>query len=67
MSDLYCPDHPDLPAVGSCETCGREVCEECLKDAAAPEEYECPDCGGYGAALYDEDYSGTEDVEEAPL
>lgn len=50
---MHCPDHDEV-AVGSCETCGREVCELCLEEAESPEEFECPECGEYGVALYDD-------------
>jgi hypothetical protein len=51
--------------VGTCETCGREVCEICLEEAETLEEFECPDCGEYGVAMYDEDYGGLGEEEEA--
>ena len=38
MSDLFCPDHPEQPVIGTCETCGREVCDLCLEEVDAPEE-----------------------------
>ena len=50
---MHCPDHDEV-TVGSCETCGREVCELCLEEADSPEEFECPECGEYGVALYDD-------------
>ncbi len=60
---MQCPDHDEV-SIGSCQTCGREVCEICLEDAEAPEEFECPDCGEIGVTLYDEDYLGLEEEEE---
>lgn len=59
---MHCPDHGEL-SIGVCPTCGREVCEICLEDVESPEEFECPDCGEYGVALYDDDY-GTMEEEE---
>lgn len=53
---LDCPDHHVL-SFGSCRTCGREVCELCLRGAPAPDAFECPDCGERGMIVYDADYS----------
>lgn len=61
---MHCPDH-DAVTVGACETCGREVCEICLEDAESPEDFECPECGEYGVALYDDDYDDSGESEEA--
>lgn len=61
---MQCPDH-DEAAVGACETCGREVCELCLEEVDSPEEFECPECGEYGVALYDDADFGEPDDEEA--
>lgn len=52
---MECPDHNEV-SVGCCRTCSREVCEYCLEDIDVPDEFECPDCGEFGVALYDEDY-----------
>ncbi len=27
---LHCHTHADLPAAGTCRTCGQEYCEDCL-------------------------------------
>ena len=64
MTMLVCPDHPDSSSVGACETCGREVCDMCLEDVDAPDEFECPDCGEYGVAMYDDGYDQTGEEEE---
>ena len=50
---MQCQEHGEA-SVGTCETCGREVCDVCLEEAEA-EEFECPDCGEYGVAMYDDD------------
>ncbi len=61
---MRCPDHDEL-SVAACETCGREVCEICLDEAESPEEFECPECGEYGVAMFDDDYGDlVEDEEE---
>lgn len=52
---MDCHEHGEV-SVGTCETCGREVCEICLEEAEIPEEFECPDCGEYGVALYDDEF-----------
>ena len=64
MPDPGCPDHEGEPAVGVCLTCGRDVCEACLEDAASPEEFACPSCGAFGAALFDEDDPDPDDAGE---
>ena len=56
---MHCPDH-DAVTIGACETCGREVCEVCLEEVETPEDYECPDCGEIGVAVYDA-YDGAGD------
>jgi len=50
--------------VGACETCGREVCELCLEEVESPDEFECPECGELGVALYDDADFGEPDDEE---
>ncbi len=58
---MLCPDHDNV-TVGACETCGREVCEICLEEAEFPEDFECPECGEYGVAMYDDhDYPAAKD------
>jgi hypothetical protein len=64
MTLSVCPDHPDSTTIGSCQTCGREVCEVCLEDLDTPEEFECPDCGEYGVALFDDAWAPYESEEE---
>ena len=66
MTEVACPDHPDQLAVGTCANCGREVCEVCLEEAFLPEEFECPDCGGYGVSMFDDDQELMDSDEEAP-
>ncbi len=66
MTDIACPDHPEHLAVGTCKSCNREVCETCLEEAMVPEEFECPDCGGYGVAMFDDDYSDLGEPGEEP-
>jgi hypothetical protein len=60
---VQCPDHDEV-AVGACETCGREVCELCLEEVESPDEFECPECGELGVALYDDADFGEPDDEE---
>ena len=62
MDDVACPDHNEELAVGTCSSCQREVCEVCLEEAGSPDEWECPDCGGYGVDFFDDDYDGEEDA-----
>ena len=57
---MQCQEHGE-PSVGACETCGREVCWICLEEIEGPGEFECPDCGEYGVAMYDD---GTSDLSE---
>ena len=61
---MHCPDHDDV-AVGACETCGREVCELCLEGTDSPEDFECPECGEYSVAMYDEHDYGDPAVEKS--
>ena len=60
---MQCQEHGEV-SVGACETCGREVCNLCLEEAEIPEEFECPDCGERGVALYDDDYGDLSEKEE---
>ena len=60
---MQCQEHGEV-SVGTCQTCGREVCEVCLEEAKTPEEFECPDCGEYGVALYDEDFGDLSEEQE---
>jgi predicted RNA-binding Zn-ribbon protein involved in translation (DUF1610 family) len=60
---MQCPDHDEV-SVGTCQTCGREVCEVCLEEVESPEDFECPDCGEFGVAMYDDEYMGEEEEEE---
>lgn|GEM_PF-1209191 len=53
---MECPDHGRV-SVGSCKSCGREVCGICLQEVDDADDFECPDCAEYGVALYDEDCS----------
>ena len=62
---MHCPDHDEV-AVGACETCGREVCEICLDKTEYPEDFECPECGEYGVAMYD-DHDYEKPAAEEPL
>jgi hypothetical protein len=40
------------------------VCELCLEEVDAPDEFECPECGEFGIALYDDADYGEPDDEE---
>lgn len=51
---MRCQEHGEL-SLGTCETCSREVCDVCLEETDIPGEFECPDCGEYGVAMYDGD------------
>lgn len=62
---MQCPDHEEI-SVGSCQTCSREVCEICLEELDAPEDFECPECGEYGAVLYDVEFSDLVDKQDEP-
>lgn len=65
---MECPDHRTV-SIGACLACGREVCERCLHGIDDPGTFECPDCGEFGVALFDEDLGHLLDGEppdEAP-
>lgn len=60
MDEVVCPDHDDELAIGVCSSCQREVCEVCLEDSPSPDEWECPDCGGYGVVYFDDEFEEEE-------
>lgn len=39
-----CPEHPDLPAAGTCVRCGRFVCVRCVPDVSMTTKVRCPAC-----------------------
>lgn len=39
-----CPDHPELPAAGTCSRCGRFVCVRCAPDVLTSRSVQCPAC-----------------------
>jgi len=62
---MQCPEHEEI-SVGCCLTCLRAVCEICLEELDSAEDFECPECGEYGAKLYDFDYSDLVDATDEP-
>ncbi len=39
-----CPEHPDYPAAGACERCGKFFCIRCVPDALERTSARCPAC-----------------------
>ena len=62
---MQCPDHEEN-SVGSCQTCSREICQICLEELDTPEDFECPECGEYGARLFDTKYTDLVDRQDEP-
>lgn len=46
---MYCHNHPDVAAVGSCTSCGKLICDSCAVDVQG--KILCRDCISEGKAV----------------